>query len=66
MDTKKIDEAIDAVCDRIIKDCKDSVLRHEKITNMLFALGEVLKARADMIPTIYDNCPGESEESQSE
>lgn len=66
MDTKKIDEAIDAVCDRIIKDCKNSVLRHEKITNMLFALAEVLKAREDINPPRYLICPGESEESQSE
>ncbi len=66
MDTKKIDEAIDAVCDRIKKDCECGIWQHEKITNMLFALAEVLKAREDINPPRYLICPGESEESQSE
>lgn len=49
MNTKKIDEAINSICEWIDKECKNEKSAGDEIYKMVFALAAVMNARANMI-----------------
>ncbi len=49
MDIKKIDETIESICDWIRKNCQSEKNMEHEISDMVFALAEVINARANVV-----------------